>query len=226
MKILGLDMSTRTGWALLDFDEEGIEILEYGNVDMKKHTPLSNTREIEGRRTKKIAKVYDNSNQPEDFYDFVVNQYVPKLIDLIKLCEPSVIVIEQTNKGRNRWHQKLLEWLHLELYRQIKNSIRVASYSITPKVEYIDTSEWRAYLGIHLSKDDRKQNRGVRRTRKKLQDGGDKNPRAGGSLTNIKHVAIYYIKNTFDISLKVKENDIAEAICIAVAWSIKHDAQR
>ena len=174
MKILGLDISTKTGWALLNDDN----LTAFGL----------------------LRSDLDYSKEPSEDYEYLVRAIgmAQKIAEIVLKYEPDLIYIEQTNKGRQRMIQKLLEFHHFA----ILSSLRDLGYS--SKVCYIDTSAWRKELGVKLSAEDRKRNKEIRRKKTR------------GKITT-KHVAVRWVNSEFGLEFKVKDNDIADAICLAVA---------
>lgn len=131
-----------------------------------------------------------------DYYQIDrANSLAEEIFLLVCKINPDKIFIEQTNLGRNRIDQKGLEWIHFALLSRLR-----ADYG--PKVSYVDTGEWRSKLGIKLSKDQRKHNKAV--NKKQVR----------GKITS-KHLAVAKVNAQFGLSLKLKDNDIADAICLA-----------
>lgn len=197
MIILALDISTKTGYAV--FDTANPELLIATDVvDWKEKSPLS--------------LKYKGTKHPADFLWFV-SQYTRELIMAIASYNSDVLVTEQTNKGRNRWSQKLLEWIHYIICDNF------------PKMVYMDTSEWRKILGIRLSKDEKKTNRRItkaNRTDKALAEQEGRKKKIVKGKTDTKKLAIRYAENRFGLDMMVKDNDQADAICIGMAYMIKN----
>jgi len=143
-----------------------------------------------------------HSTKPTENFACYDYSYIEKAKSVAALCgelvgrlQPDMIAIEQTNKSKSRFTQKQLEFIHyavLEELRQYKDVIT-----------YIDTGAWRGGLQLHSTKEDRKHNALVK---KKL---------ARGKITP-KHRAVRWANAEFDLSLKLKDNDIADAIAVAV----------
>lgn len=94
MKILGLDISTKTGYAVMD---DGA-LIDYG-----------------------LLKV--NAVKDEHQEDFAMleraNLVTQKIMDIILTHDPDKIVVEQTNQGSFRGSQKQLEFLHCTFLTEI-----------------------------------------------------------------------------------------------------------
>jgi Holliday junction resolvasome RuvABC endonuclease subunit len=136
-RILSLDLSTKSGWAVF---QNGV---------------LEKSGELE-----KVNIVNFNVNdkpwtQPE--YPWNVMQ-AARLIseDVEKLIlqeKPTFIVVENSVKGKNSQTQRLIEWFHFTVLTVIKlQFLRMA---------YMLPSAWRSAVNLRLSKDEKKNNREV-----------------------------------------------------------------
>ena len=239
MKILALDLSTKTGWSyLLDG-----KIISYGLVVSK----------IEGDET--------SSNYPQNYID-MAKHLANQLKDIYYRIEPDFVVIEETNKGKNRFSQKCLEFIHYAVNDVLKI-----------KVHYVDTSEWRHLLDISLSKDDRSANKEVLCARKEMFDKiyneeytmyypvfivnvarfdkkRDRNKeekkfqkeitertkirmrsfrfKKEGKVTGKigqKTLSVNFVNEYFNLVFKKKDNDITDSICLGLAFIKKLEAQ-
>lgn len=134
MKVLGLDISTKTGYAIL---QDGV-LVDSGCMT---------------KPTVSIGKL----GYAEDFTAWAVASQVAALImSTVESNNPDLIVIEQTNLGRSRSAQKQLEFIHCQVLDKIFH------FGISTRVKYVDTSQWRSLLQIKLSKDQRKHNKAVK----------------------------------------------------------------
>lgn len=129
MTILGLDLSTKTGYALLG---DSGKLVTFGYVRSKENSqPYS-----------KDYTYLDNAQQIADgIYKVILGMATP----------PDAIYIEQTNAGSFRSSQKQLEFIHFAVLKSL--------YHMRAKVHYVDTSMWRSFLGIRLNKDQKKHNK-------------------------------------------------------------------
>jgi Holliday junction resolvasome RuvABC endonuclease subunit len=132
VKILGLDISTKTGYAVI---QDGVLI----KCGLKQVPPL------------------DIVNLAEDFS---ILHRAKSMADLIELIvtehRPDQILIEQTNLGRNRTDQKKLEFIHCMVLDKLTD------LGVAHVVSYVDTSQWRSLLQIKLSKEQRAHNKAVK----------------------------------------------------------------
>jgi Holliday junction resolvasome RuvABC endonuclease subunit len=96
VKILGLDVSTKTGYAVMESDV----LIEYGLL--KSDAIVSD--ELEDFLMLKRAEIASN-----------------KILQLIEKHKPDFIFCEQTNAGKFRGSQKQLEFIHCKLLTEILN---------------------------------------------------------------------------------------------------------
>lgn len=214
MKILGLDISTNTGYAALEDDV----ILSLGNITSEK---------------KKIA---DYGNYPLNYY-LAAEEVANKIVQKIDEVNPDVIVIEETNKQpkfSSRYSTKILEFIHCLLLASLKSSKK--------EIVYLSTGDWRRSAKIKLTKEQKKINAEIsklRREQKKAEEesalaqaqGQEQVPienkeivvvdsdgnKIKGKITN-KHLAVKFVNAKFGLNFKQKDNDIAEAICLVEAY--------
>lgn len=200
MKILALDISTNAGWALLEdatwASPHPPRLVEYGNVanEIPAH-------EFPG----KYPQTYINS----------ATSIASRLVNLVRMYRPDFIVIEETNLGKNRYSQKLLEFIHCIF------NVQLATLPTPPPVTYISSSVWRKKLGIGLSKEDKKQNAKLSKAKSAAKKAGtalDKKSLGIRGKVSKKHVAVRYVNERFNLEFKVKDNDIAEAITLGEAF--------
>lgn len=183
MIILGLDLSYKTGWAVID----GSALVEYGKV--------------------LVSDVPQNFSLVFDYYQIDrAHSIANSVASLVRKINPDKIFIEQTNIGKGRIDQKGLEWVHFAVLSELR-------VDHGHKISYVDTGEWRSKLDIKLSKDQRKHNKAV------------KAEQARGKVTS-KHLAVAKVNSYFGLSLKLKDNDEADAICLAWYGSKVLEAQK
>jgi hypothetical protein len=190
MRVLALDASTKTGWALFD---DG-RLLQSGAL---KPVKIRN------------FNVNDKNAQKSDDYPYNIvdaaAEEVSLIHDLIQQKWPlDIVVVENTNKGKNRHTQRVLEFIHHEMLLDFRD------YSLV-KMKYMDTSEWRSIVGLWMSKDDLKNNKEVRAGKKR------------GKISK-KHLAVRMVNDRFGKALKLKDNDEADAILMGLAYVKSHAA--
>ncbi len=178
MKLLALDISTNTGWAFF----------EDGNL---KHTGIINCKDSDID----YKNFSIDSTAAMIFAAYTLSFTIQKLIILYNIDE---VVIEQTNKGRSRYTQKLLEWLHFQVIIMILQQLQ--KYPI-----YLDSSQWRSLVGLKMSKEDKKHNANLKK------DGGR------GKI-NKKHLAVRLVNDLYQLNYKMKDNDKADAVLLGLAY--------
>lgn len=118
------------------------------------------------------------------------------IFNRIKGINPDFIYIEQTNLGKNRESQKLLEFIHCSVLYILHKE------GYGQKIRYVDTSAWRSKLKVRMTKEDSAHNKLV------------KAKAIRGKITT-KHLAVRWVNDKYDLNLKLKDNDIADAISVA-----------
>lgn len=180
--ILSLDVSTKTGFAVLKYD---------GSIKLEKSSTIYYD----------IDKINLDKFDHEELNKFIerVVYFTNKVQELIKEHNPDIIVIEQTVLGRQRYVQRLLEWIH---YGILEGAILKANLPFI----YLDPSEWRSILELKMSKDDKTHNKNIKKLGKR------------GKLTK-KHLSVRMANDMFPhLNLKIKDNDQSDAILLGVAY--------
>ena len=185
MKILALDLSTKPGYAVLD---------EVGNViNLITHGTNFNLKEA-----------LNDSGLPQDFRFLKNADEVANFVkELVTRFGPDQIWAEQTNAGSFRSAQKQLEFIHCRLLQALKE------LGAERKLHYVNTSDWRRTCGIRLTKEQKLHNKAVKR---KTTTG--RIPKFLGKITN-KHLAVMWANEKFGLKLLWKDEDAAEAACMA-----------
>lgn len=195
MRVLALDISTSTGWALLEGESGSIpKILESGSIQLG--GPVSG---------------FNSLHYPWDYITACQKQ-ADALVTLAQSKQCDTVVIEETNRaGRftSRYSQKILEWLHCFLLLGLQTDYI--------QVRYINTSDWRKAIGATLTKADKALNVKVRKLKKAGDKEGLKKLGVRGKIGK-KHVAVRFVNQTFGTSYKLKDNDECDAICQGVAY--------
>lgn len=218
-RYLSLDVSTKTGFAVIDTEEA---TGEHPVATLVEHGVL-----------KLPHKVNDYGEYPWSYIN-AAREMAKMLTDKVAAAQPDVIVVEETNLGRQRYTQKMLEFLHNALLTRL-NAYPETYGKLTPPVFYLSTSKWRSALGLVMSKDDKKNNRLLKVARNaaaavstgkvdveakpdaKALAAAKKNLGVKGKVTP-KHLALRYVNTTFGLNLKVAQNDEADAICLIMAF--------
>lgn len=194
IKILALDLSSSTGYAILESKLDGnVPYLgPYGSF--KVAIKDFNVNKFPDRSPEYPFNIIDTSDE-----------VAKRVLLLVQENNPDIIIIENTVKGRNRHTQRLLEWIHLS----VLNSL----HEYSAKIKYIDPSEWRKIVGLYLSKDDKKHNTDV--SKGKIR----------GKITR-KHLSVRLVNDIMKLELKLKDDDIADAICLAYAICKRMENER
>jgi hypothetical protein len=205
MIVLALDISTKTGFAVLDQD---LKLITKGLVKLPK-------------------KISEYGIYPWS-YIIATEDIADSLIELIVDYKPDFIVIEETNGSRARYTQKVLEFLHASFLVKYKKA-GLDSWTSDPdstfwnldKVKYVNSSEWRKVLGLLMSKQDKKNNQTLNKAKRNAENSGlalDKTALGIKGKVTKKHLSVRYVNEKFGLFLKIKDNDIADAICLGTAY--------
>ena len=194
-KVLSLDVSSKTGFCFFATSEEGMKLLDYGQIP-KVECPCQ----------------YEF---PENYVEWAKEVFVT-LEALITRFQPEVLVIEQTCAGsKNAFSQKILEWIHFLL----------ADYIVAQDiaVKYRLTGEWRKEIGSYMNAEEKKHNKAVKDYKKKHKTkvAKDENGKRIG-IVGKKHVTIRLINSVFADQLKEplkrKDEDTADAIALGLCY--------
>jgi Holliday junction resolvasome RuvABC endonuclease subunit len=208
MRVLALDLSTSPGYAALDF-KDGVPELIFSATDEPSCIFVGNTL------------------SPEDFRFLGTARGVQVQVHaLLEKFKPDFVAIEQTNQGRNRTTQKQLEFIHCLVLQLLE--------SRSHRVLYVDSSMWRSTISLKLDVDQKRNNRIVKlqkflrdvsipldtriRYDKELRKLQDKGPTKFKGKVTWKHLAVAWVNEKFpQLKFKLKDNDRADAICLAFA---------
>lgn len=138
MRVLGLDLSTKTGWAVL----EDKALVSYGLINVElKSIPFAYPMNLFT-----AAKMIGN-----DVIGLVGKWWKPG----------TMIVIEDTNIGPSsqRYAQKCLEFIHCMVLH------RLADFQLKPI--YVNSFEWRKLTGVVMSTDHKVNNKAILENKEK-----------------------------------------------------------
>jgi hypothetical protein len=189
--VLSIDLSTKPGWAA--FNSAG-DLIDYDTVFPDKG-------------------VNDFGEYPINyvrFADAVVQGLVQKLSQVGEELGEFEVIIEETNKGKNPYSQKILEFLHYSLVKELD------SRGILPK--YIRTGVWRKITGSNLNADEKRLNQKISRIKKQS---GQKLAKIDGKVVGRrtrKHAALRSFREHFGFELPLKMEDAAEACLLGIAF--------
>jgi hypothetical protein len=200
VKILALDVSTKTGWSLLTSEGENFTLGDYGKLE-----PI----------TEPDGWPYPNN------YVIWAEDCFEEIWKVIDANKPDVLVIEETASGsKSAYSQKILEWIHFLLANFIKES--------NIKVVYMLTEQWRRETGCLMTKEESKHNKKVK-TFKEANDTSiarDENGKRIGRITR-KHVNIRRANEVFSKFLKEplrkKDEDTADSLLLGYAYHLRRN---
>lgn len=196
MKLLSLDISTNTGWSFF----EGDNLVEYGKYEI-------NVKDYKAEIKSYLdyPKAY-----PKNFIDASYEQ-LEQIKPLLEKFKPDLVVIEETNKSRQRFSQKLLEWTHFV----------VVSYllEIDQKFQYLTTFCWRKQVKCFLKEwpEHKKYNILVGKARKKTEPTktGSRVAKIDGKIVstiNQKKLSVILVNQYYGLELKLTDDDVADSI--------------
>lgn len=193
MKTLALDLSTSTGYAVLHGSDPELATLGvYGTIQLPKI-------------------VLEYGVYPYCYMNAALSMAEQVMLK-VREIDPDQIIIEEINLGFSRYSQRILEFIHFAIIQELAK--------LDKPVKYISSSIWRQALGLVMSKDDKKNNSKLSREKRKALDKGAKLDKKSigirGKVTK-KHLAIRAMNERFDLKLKAKDDDIADAIALGLA---------
>lgn len=199
MKVLALDLSTSAGFAVLEERGGEIALLRYGAVALP-HTVLA------------------YGTYPWCYLD-AADDMAMQLVSIAEREAPDLIVVEETNLSKgSRYAQKILEFIHCQFLRNM--AISRDRVEKIPKVIYLSSSVWRQSLQLALSREQKKANAKLAKAKKEAANSGkklDKTKLGIKGKVGKKHLAINYVNGRFNLKLKAKDDDIADAVCLGLA---------
>lgn len=136
-RILSLDLSTKSGWAVF--------------VDGK-YEKSGELKQVKVENFNVNDKPWTQPEYPWNIMD-AANSIAIGIEKLIIQEQPTFIVIENSVKGKNSQTQRLIEWFHFTVLTILKNRSLPFAYMMP--------SEWRSAVNLRLSKDEKKNNRDV-----------------------------------------------------------------
>lgn len=198
-RYISLDISTNTGYAIF----QDTTLIKYGIFSKKV------------RDYKADVKTY------KDFPDCYPNNFLITVDAITSMCMKIIdannidmVIIEHTEKGKQRLSQRLLEWIHLAIVKELKRRN-------TP-FKYILVSDWRMVVKCYLKYWPKWQdwNKNVRKAKAKAipTKTGMKLARIEGKRVSVmdqKKLSILIANQYYDLDLT--DNNIADAINIGRA---------
>jgi len=206
MRILSLDISTKTGFAVLEGERDTVpSLLEYGTIVNHQ-------------------SVFKYGGYPFS-YLFAVEDVIARVMAVVVRVKPDVIVVEETNAGKlsSRYSQKVLEYLHCTFLRRFQETFVENHHNIgwKPEVYYISSSMWRSALHLQMTKEDKKNNQLLSKGKRLAEENGtvfDKATIGVKGKISKKHLSVRYVNATFNKSFKMKDNDVTDAISLGTSY--------
>lgn len=196
-RVLSLDISSKTGWALLLSDDNSYDLEAYGHI----------------KKTTKPEGEYPGN------YVAWAYQCFGEIVKLVDTHQPTVLVIEETASGsKNIYSQKILEFIHFLVARMVSQ--------LGFKVMYLMTEEWRRLAGCQMTKEESKHNKSVKKFKDKNNTSiaYDEKGKRVGKLTR-KHINVRRANELFGKwlkePLKMKNEDTADALLLAFTFHAK-----
>lgn len=193
-RVLSLDISTKTGWALLVSGPAEYTLEAWGQI-------------------KAIHEPKD-SPYPQNYVDWAYLCFA-EIVKLIDQHTPDILVIEETAGGsKSVYSQKILEYIHFLLARLIRDTGIRASYLMT--------EQWRRLCDCLMTKEEKKRNSAVTKYKKTTGEKLARNAegKVMGRISR-KHVNIRRANELFgayfDEPLRKKDEDTADALLLAYA---------
>lgn len=128
MRILAFDLSSHTGWAVMDQDS----LIKSGNFDVK----ISDWKSDVHRSDQFSPKFPGN-------FATAVQEIVTKCSALVEEWKPDLVVTEFIEGSSRRFSQMFLDWLHYEFYRELSSKGQ--------PYRYILNSDWRNFCKCWIS---------------------------------------------------------------------------
>jgi len=198
MRVLALDASTKTGWALF-VDGQLAESSELAPVHVEHFN------------------VNDRNTQNSEWYPYNIvvaaDDVCAGIEALVHVKKPDIVIVENTNKGKNRHTQRVLEFIHYAVLKMLRSRAQ--------RLKYMDSSEWRQIMGLAATKEDKKQNAKLNKAKRSAEAKGVKLDKKAlgikGTIT-VKHRAVRMANEKYGLKLKQKQNDQADAILMGQAY--------
>lgn len=197
-RVLSLDISSKTGWALLVSGQGSLLLEACGQVPQ--------------------IHASGETPYPDSFVDWAYKCFA-EIVMLIDRFTPDVLVIEETAGGSKSAHsQKILEFIHFLVAKLIKDT--------GIKAVYVMTEVWRRVTGCKMTKDESKHNKKVKKFKEEhdTKVAKDESGKRIGKLTR-KHINIRRANEVFgeylSEPLKKKDEDTADALMLAYYYHVK-----
>lgn len=207
--ILSLDISTKTGWAVMD----GADVLT-------------------------ASGVVHMARRPADFdlpypvnYAAAARSYATELLALLVDRSPSIVVVEETNPGHEVLSQRILEWIHMAVVEALGPLVPVVYIRTGDWRRAVGLQLTRDQAKANLSRNLAKakaEAAALRRQIKALGSGRANSMKVLGLKNELyalhtfrttrKHLAVWMVNRLYGMGLTIAGNDIADAILLGRSY--------
>ncbi len=196
MRLLAIDLSSHAGYALFESEPGTVsKPIEFGTITtgktVKEHGPFPQS------------------------YVIAAQAQIRLVMEVVLRLKPDAIVIEQTNLGKARYSQKMLEFLHAYLLQDFQEQLPAIP------IYYISSSVWRKTVGSVATKEDKAANARLSKAKSLAKKSGTKLDKKSLGITGKvtkKHISVRWCNSTMGFDFGVSKNDIADAICLGAAF--------
>lgn len=200
---MALDLSTKTGYAVLDQEDGQTRLVAYG---------LERTSTDPWKAT-----------SPYPLWCLRLAQHHAQNIRRLYLkYKPDVVVIEHIEKkGHDSAAQLTLNFIHYAVLEAL------VSEGVMPR--YIMPHGWRIALDQRLTKEQRAANAVLSRAKRSGRVKEVKKKTGIRGKVTKKHVTVQWVNDTFGTDFKIKDNDVTDAIscgCAALIGGCFYDGTR
>jgi len=197
LRILTLDLSSKTGYSSMVSSVKGLVLEEYGT----------------------LPAIHEPDGKYPGNYVTWAYQVFEKIEELINKYRPNILAIEETVAGsKSVYSQKFLEWCHFLLAKYIKET--------NIKSVYLLTGAWRSEVGAKMTKEESAHNKYVKKYKEKnnTKIARDINGKRIGKLTK-KHINVRRANEVFGeflkTPLKKKDEDTADSLLLGYALHLR-----
>ena len=197
-KVLALDLSTKSGWAVGTIENNELTLIDYG----------------------KIEKISEPNEKYPGSYVTWSYQCFGKVIELIEQYAPEVLIIEETAGGsKSAYSQKILEFIQFLVARFIKET--------GIKSVYYQTETWRRIVGCKMTTQEKEHNKLLKSLKKQNSDirvfkdsNGKRMGKIGRKHVNVRVANEWYGKVLREPLILANE-DQADALLLLKAYHIQ-----
>lgn len=208
MRALAVDASTHAGWAYFEGE------------------PGRMPKRIESGLVENKEPILSFGRYPWGYLHAAAS-IANQLSEIVDRLHPDIIVVEETNLGKSRYSQKILEFIHFRFLQCMYFYQKLQDNDVD--VVYISSSSWRKAIQLTLTKEDKENNAKLKKAkqaaRRKKSDASKAKKLAEAKKKlgvkgkiDKKHLSVRYVNDHFGLNLKLKDNDEADAICLGVAY--------